>query len=199
MAINSEREYRAAQEFRALDDDNAFIVDGYASTFEPYVLFNDGETEYSERIDRNAFDGCDMSDVIFLYNHEGMVYARQRNGSLTLNVDDHGLHVRADLGGTEESRKIYDAIKAGLIDQMSFAFTVKEDAYDKETHTRTITQFKKLYDVSAVSVPANPQTTISARSWCNGVIDHERTERFAAEERARKVRILKLKLECYKE
>lgn len=187
-----EREIRKAPEqFKAEED--SYIVEGYATTFEPYVLFTDeAGTNYSEQIDQKAFDGADMSDVIFLYNHEGRVFARQKNNSLELNVDDHGLKVRADLGKTEGGRQLYEEIKAGLIDQMSFAFTVDADAYDKKTHTRTIQRIRKLYDVSAVSIPANPGTEISARSWFDGVIEQERAERLEAEKRAEQVRRINL-------
>ena len=187
-----EREIRKAPEqFKAEED--SYIVEGYATTFEPYVLFTDeAGTNYSEQIDQKAFDGADMSDVIFLYNHEGRVFARQKNNSLELNVDEHGLKVRADLGKTEGGRQLYEEIKAGLIDQMSFAFTVDADAYDKKTHTRTIQRIRKLYDVSAVSIPANPGTEISARSWFDGVIEQERAERLEAEKRAEQVRRINL-------
>lgn len=184
--IKSDREYRKAGPFDAGEN---YTVEGYASTFDPYVLFTSEDgTNYSEKIDRGAFDKADMSDVIFLYNHEGRVYARQKNNSLELSVDDHGLKVRADLSATEGGRQLYEEIKAGLIDQMSFAFTVEEDSYAKDTHTRTISRIRKVYDVSAVSIPANPSTEISARSYFDGVIEAERAERLAAEKRAEQVR-----------
>ena len=184
--IKSDRDYRKAGPFDAGEN---YTVEGYASTFDPYVLFTSEDgTNYSEQIDRGAFDKADMSDVIFLYNHEGRVYARQKNNSLELSVDDHGLKVRADLSATEGGRQLYEEIKAGLIDQMSFAFTVEEDSYAKDTHTRTISRIRKVYDVSAVSIPANPSTEISARSYFDGVIEAERAERLAAEKRAEQVR-----------
>ena len=181
------REFRAFSMAAELEEnEEKKIVRGYASTFEPYTLWEDEGIQYKEKVDRNAFDGADMSDVIFLYNHEGMVYARQKNGTLHLEVDDHGLKVEADLGSTEASREIYDSIRSGLIDQMSFAFTVAEDSYDRETHTRTILRFGKIYDVSAVSIPANPGTDINAvaqrSKFFDGVIEAEMTER--SEQRA---------------
>ena len=179
------------------EQETQYNVEGYASTFEPYVLFTDPDsgTEYKEQIDPHAFDDADMSDVIFLYNHEGQVMARQKNGSLRLGVDDHGLRVRADLSGSQRGREMYEEIRSGLIDQMSFAFTVDEDSYDRTTRTRTILRMRKLYDVSAVSMPANPGTDISARSasWIDGAIEQERAERLEAEKRERdkqKIRLL---------
>lgn len=185
--IKNEREYRNFQIERREGEqpENDYKVRGYASTFEPYVLFDDGETIIYERVDPTAFDEADMTDVIFLYNHQGMVYARQKNGTLSVSTDEHGLYTEADLSSTSSSRELYEAIRSGLIDQMSFAFTVADDSYDKKTHTRTIHRIAKVYDVSAVSIPANPGTDIaavSARSYADGVIDAERAERLAQEQ-----------------
>lgn len=200
MAIKNNREYRNFFDIKAREkDDGSYIVEGYATTLDdPYVLWKDGDVEVKEQIARTAFDGADMSDVIFLYNHEGMVYARQKNGTLTLDVDERGLKVTADLGSIASSRELYEAIQSGLVDQMSWAFTVKEQAYDKEQRLRTITKVDKVYDVSAVSIPANPATSISARDYFNGVIEVERAERLRAEERERaRQRIhIKMKMEA---
>lgn len=190
-----EREYRSmpVMEIREEPDQEKqeYRVEGYASTFDPYVLYRDPDsgTEYKEQIEPTAFDGADISDVVFLYNHEGRVLARNRTGSLQLSTDEHGLKVVADLSKSAEARNMYEEIRNGLIDQMSFAFTVAEDSYNKETHTRTIRQMRKLYDVSAVSMPANPGTDIKARSasWVDGAIEQERAEqaeRLAAEKEA---------------
>lgn len=197
MPINTEREYRSAEAFNVSED--SYIVEGYASTFEPYVMFSDGENDYSERIDPRAFDEANMTDVIMQYDHGGRVFARQKNGTLQLSVDDHGLKVRADLSKTEEARKLYEDIKAGMISEMSFAFTVDKDHYEKDTRTRVVDRIKRVYDVSAVSIPANPGTTIAARNYFDGVIEAERAERHAAAERERKTKILKLMLEVTNE
>lgn len=126
-----------------------------------------------------------MSDVVFLYNHEGQVMARNRTGTLQLDTDEHGLHVVADLSKSERARQMYEEIRNGLVDQMSFAFTVAEDEYDKKTRTRTIHRMRKLYDVSAVSMPANPGTDIKTQraAWIDGAIEQERAERLKALER----------------
>lgn len=189
-----EREIRSAIEFRAADNEE-YIVEGYATTFnDPYEMMEFDGVKYFEEVDRNAFDGADMNDVIFQYDHAGKVYARQKNGTLFLAVDDHGLRVRADLSKTESSRSMYEDIRAGLVSEMSFAFTVAEDAYNNETHTRTIRKIKKVYDVSAVSIPANPSTNISARSYFDGVIEAEKAERLRAD--ADKARRAKIRLLC---
>jgi len=197
MAIKTEREYRMIQlpemQFRALEDeDQQYIVEGYATTFDdPYVLFEYDGNKYMEQITRDALLNADMGDVIFLYNHEGMVYARQSNGTLKLSINEHGLYVRADLSSTEASRQMYESIKAGLVTQMSWAFTVEEESYNEKTRTRTILKVRKVYDVSAVSIPANPNTDISARSYWDGVIEEERR---SERERAEKVERIKNKL-----
>jgi len=149
----------------------------------------------NERIDPHAFDECDMSDVLFLYNHEGRVLARQKNGTLTLSVDEHGLKVCADLGSTEHSRAMCEEIRIGLIDQMSFAFTVADEHMERATHTRVIDRMRKLYDVSAVSVPANPTTAIACRSAIDGEIERIKAERLEAEQREAAIEELKKLLE----
>ena len=192
MPVKNDREYRNAQPFEARDEE--MIVEGYASTFEPYVLWREGDVEVREQIDPHAFDNADMTDVIMQYDHEGRVFARQSNGTLQLSVDDHGLKIRADLSKTEGARQLYEDIRSGMITQMSFAFSIADDEYDKKQHLRSIRSVRRVYDVSAVSIPANPGTEITARSYFDGVIEAERAERLAAEEHDRKVKELRLRL-----
>ena len=150
------------------------IVQGQAVTFEQETtLFKCGETEYKEVIDRNAFNEADMSDVIFNYNHGGKVVARTRNNTLKLSIDANGLNIEARLDGTEEGRKLYEEIKGGYIDRMSFCFTIKEESYNQETHTWRVLKIDKLYDVSAVDIPAYDTTSISARSSRLAVAEQE--------------------------
>ena len=183
------REYRAMT-MRAADE--SMTVDGYATTFnQPYMLYDSPTYKVYEQVAPTAFDGCDMSNVIMQYDHEGRVFARNKNGTLALNVDGIGLKITADLGGTDIGRQLYQEIKGGYTDKMSFAFLVAEDQsksyYNAETGveivTRTITKIKKLYDVSAVSIPANDMTSISARRFADGVIGEIKAERL---ERAKK-------------
>ena len=197
------RQYRAVVEVRALPgEEETRLVEGYATTFnQPYELWRDGpDYIFLEQVDRGAFDKTDMSDVIMQYDHEGRVFARTNNGTLELRTDDHGLHIRADLGGTEIGRQLYEEIKGGYTDKMSFGFTVDADErlITEEngvvTILRTIKSIGKLYDVSAVSLPANNATEISARSWCDGVIAQLTEERREAEERERKKKKIKIML-----
>ena len=169
--------------------EQGYFVEGYASTFKPYVLFSRDGVDYGEVIDRNAFNETDMSDVVFRIDHEGAVYARTSNHLVELSVDEKGLFSRINLGATERAKEVYRDIEVGNYPQMSFAFTVAEDDYDRETHTRIIKKVGKLYDVSAVSFPANPDTWIdvSTRDYFNGVIEMEKAERLREEElRAKK-------------
>ena len=198
------RQYRAIVEVRAIPEESTDkkIVEGYATTFnEPYELWRDGDDYvFMEQVDRSAFDKADMADTIMQYDHEGRVFARVSNGTLELEADDHGLKIRADLGGTEIGRQLYEEIKGGYTDKMSFGFTVDQDerliTEDNERGTitvlRTIKSIGKLYDVSAVSLPANNATEISARSWCDGVITQLTEERRKAEERERQKKKIKI-------
>lgn len=191
MPVKNDREYRSVAEFRAADkEESKFIVEGYASTFEPYELFRDGDTVIYEQIDTRAFDAADFSDCCFLYNHEGRVFARTRNKTLTCEIDAHGLKIRADLSSTEASRAMWEDIHSGLIDQMSFAFTVADEEYDKASHTRVIKQLRKIYDVSAVSIPQNPTTSIATRNFCEGVIAKEQQEFVEREKAIKRINIL---------
>ena len=173
--------------------DSEFYVEGYATTFDkPYLLYEYDGVKYYERIDRNALAGADMSDVIMQYNHEGKVLARLSNRTLGLEIDANGLLTFADLSKSRAAKDLYEEIDAKLVTKMSWAFTVAEDAYDRDTHTRTILKIKKVYDVSAVSIPANGDTDISARSYFDGVIEREQAERL---ERRRRILALKIKTE----
>lgn len=148
-------------ELRALDEEK-MVVEGYAAVFDNPATHYD----YTEIVDRNAFNGCDMSDVCFKYNHQDnfLILARTRNNSLQLIVDDKGLRIRAELIDTTNNRDVYKMIKAGLLDKMSIAFTVDKEEYDYETNTRRILHIDKLYDVSVVDVPFYDSTEIYARS-----------------------------------
>lgn len=175
-------------------ESDEMIVEGYAATFDrETVLFEYDGVEYKEVIDRQAFASADMSDVIFNYNHGGYVSARTRNSTLELAIDNIGLHVRADLSGTTEGRQLYEMIQGGFIDRMSFRFKVSEDSYNRETHTRRIIGISKVWDVSAVDIPAYESTSISARSFFKMEIEKEALEKVEIEQRKKKLE-LKLKL-----
>ena len=178
-----DRMYRAF-EVRAAPDD--MIVEGYALTFDqPTVMAEIEGRKYSEVISRGAFDNAEMRDVVLNFDHQGKPLARTKNGTLVLTVDGVGLRIRADLSSTAESRALYEEIKAGLIDKMSAAFSVGNESYDRETRTRKIDGFKRLYDVAAVTFPAYESTSIEARGLFDAEASAERAEASRALELAK--------------
>ena len=189
--MKNEREYRAF-EVRAAEDE--MTVEGYATTFDqPYTLYSDNDYEIREVIDENAFDECDMTDVIMQYNHEGRVFARITNGTLEVVIDKpNGLLTRGKLGGTDLGAQVYQEIKGGYTNKMSIGFIAdrsadvwtREQIDGKTVETRFIKNVKKLFDVSAVSIPANGNTSIEAmsiRALVDGEIEKLRAERLEAE------------------
>lgn len=182
-------------QFRTEETDDKMEIKGYA------VVFNSPETyDYTEVIDKHALDNADMSDVVLRYNHNDtfMVLARTRNKSLNLNVDEKGLFMDATLqNDITEHRNIYNAIKSGLIDKQSFAFTIDEDEYDYDNDTRTITKIGKLYDVSVVDQPFYNATDVSLASKNDNFMERraelrkEHEEQIEAERKAEELRKLK--------
>ena len=155
------------------DDENKQLVEGYAAVFNQRALIWESEWsgwKYMEVIDRNAFNGADMSDTVFKYNHGdvAMILARASNITLTMNTDDKGLRISADIIDTNNGTDVYKLIKRGDLNKMSFAFTVKnersESDRENKIYTRTITAFDKIYDVAVVDFPAYDGTSIQARS-----------------------------------
>ena len=184
-AEEDEDEKKEEEEERDEDEDEKeerglMIVEGYASTFDsPYQLFRSGGIAVYEKIERSAFDGAKMSDVIFQYDHEGRVLARQSNGTLGVMCDAHGLYMRADLSGTKAGRELYKEIRGGYTTKMSFGFMLEESDFEEvaeedilgfstgsldRCYLHTIRKVSEVFDVSAVSLPANGGTAISARS-----------------------------------
>lgn len=209
MAIKNDREYRNFNSFALKRSDNesdSFIVEGYASTFETYTLYDFGDEEWREKIEPEAFKDADLSDVVFLRDHAGQVFARTKNNTIALMSDDKGLFSRTNLSSTSAARGMYEDIEAGLYSQMSFAFTVAEQRFEealedgKRIYTRVISRIKKVYDISAVAFPANPTTDIgiSTRSIFDGAIEDLRAERLerqkAENEAERQKAIVRLKL-----
>lgn len=194
--MKDDREYRSMDLMVPAEEERSYKVEGYASTFAPYVLFTDENgVDYKEQILPTAFDDADLSDVVFRVDHTGRVYARSSAGTVELWTDEHGLGQRADLSKTQKARELYEDIEAGNYPKMSFAFRVAEDSFDKATHTRIISRIAKVYDVSPVSFPANPDTNlcVSTRDYFNGVIEMEKAERLEEERRERlkqKIKIL---------
>lgn len=194
------REYRA---FTPVFPEGEKIVEGYASIFdEPFLLWEYDGIKFFEQVDRHAFDNTDLSDVIMQYDHEGRVYARGGNGTLQVEQDERGLHIRAELGGTALGAEIYNEIAGRYTTKMSIGFRVRKDKREIEENQetgevrvlRTILDISRLYDVSAVSLPANEATSITARKYVDGVIDEVRQE-IDARRRARRVQMIRIMAE----
>lgn len=179
--------FSSEQTTRRLESDN--YVEGYAARYEPYVLYYDGDQPVYERFERGCFDGCDMSDIIMQYDHAGKVLARTSNGTLVVEADDTGLFFAADLSKTEAARSLYDDVKAGMVTKMSWRFRVGDYYYEPETRTIVHRTVKKIYDVAAVSIPANDDTEINARAWVDGEIAQAARREAELDERRRKLRV----------
>jgi len=207
MPIKDNREYRNLGMFcraeHAEAENDKLIVEGTASTFDEYFMYSDPRGyDCYERIDRHAFDDADLSDVVFLLDHAGRVYARTKNGSLEVSTDDEGLRARVDLSRTSSAREVYEDIQAGNYLQMSFCFTVAEshDERSEGKQLRVVDKIEKVYDVSAVAFPANPYTDIgvSARALFDGAIKEREAERLLAEHRELERKKLALKIKISK-
>lgn len=156
--------------------DTDHYVEGYASTFDdPYTLFDMGDGwTYREIVDPGAFSQTDMSDVILQYDHAGRVFARMSNNTLVVEPDSHGLFVAADLSSTSTTRELFEDIRTGLLTRMSWGFTIESQDFEEDAENRVLTarirEVRRIYDVSVVSLPADPNTEISARSLLDGEI-----------------------------
>jgi len=150
------------------EEDDKMILEGYALVFNNETLIGDEEYGFIEEIDSRALSETKMKDVPMKYNHMDsfLILARTRNKSLSLSVDSVGLKIRAELLDTNTNQDIYKMVRSGLLDKMSFAFTVDEQVWNREGRVpkRTITKIERLYDVSVVDTPAYDSTSIYARS-----------------------------------
>ena len=198
MTIKTDREYRTmASPFIVARVNKRFetehYVEGYATTFnDPYLMYEFDGVKYYEEIDARALDDADLSDVIMQYDHAGKVLARNGNNTLGVEIQKKGLFMFADLSKSRAAQDMHEEIDAGLVTKMSWCFRIREQSFDRKTHTRKILKVSKVYDVSAVSYPANPETDISARSFFDGVIKEANREAAA---RDREILLLKIKME----
>lgn len=168
-------------------------VEGYAARYEKYLLWDDGDWGKTyERFEPGCFANTDMSDVIMQFDHAGRVFARSTNGTLVVEADDKGLFIAADLDKTELARGLYEDITAGMLTKMSWRFKVGKYYVEQEEGSKDITivhtEIPKIYDVSAVSIPANQDTEINARDFVHGVMDEIARREAELDERRRKLR-----------
>ena len=180
MPIKQERQYRSMvlsaqpQSDKLIDTD--YYVEGYAANYERYKLWDDEDGGVWEQFTRENFEGVDLSDVIMQYNHQGEVFARCKNGSMIVRTDDRGLFIAADLGQTQRGKEVYEMIVKGMVDKMSWGFIPQGMHYDRQSRTITYDGIRKIFDVSAVSIPANDTTDIHARSLIDGAIEQAAQE-----------------------
>lgn len=190
------RQYRLMEPFEVKVDDEEetdYLVEGYAMKFAPYPLYETDDGIVYEQFNRGAFNDTDLSDIIFLYDHQGKVFARGSNGTLRITFDDIGMKIQADLSKSRAAKEMYDEIQAGLVTKMSWGFRVGDYYFDDRTRTIVHNSIKKVYDVSAVGIPANNDTVINARKFVNGVIDEFEAERLEVQKEKDKL-ILELEL-----
>lgn len=163
---NKEVRYFDVAEFRALQDENGEkVLEGYAAVFNSRseLLGN-----FYEEIEYGAFAEVLGNDAVALLNHDSNYpLARVSNGSLVLEQDEVGLKTRFKLPDTSYARDIWNLVGEGILKQMSFAFAVGKDSWSKledGTPLRKIRSVSRLYDVSVVTYPAYPETSVQARS-----------------------------------
>lgn len=172
--ITKDRMYRSF-EVRAGEESN--IIEGYAVVFDTVeTMYEYDGIAYKEEIRSGAFNNADMKDVVLNFNHGGKPVARTKNNTLQLTTDQRGLFVKADLSGTEEGRKLYEEVKGGYLDKMSFAFTINGEEYNRDTRTRSITSIKRLFDVAIVDIPAYESTSVMARNFFQAEAERELAE-----------------------
>ena len=148
----------------------ALILSGRPIVYDTPTTINDLGGSYREVIKRGALDGADLSDVRLLYNHDvNKVPLAKTPKTMSLELDPAGLTFTATLPDTESAREVYEAVKRGDLNGMSFAFTVPEggDSYDAATNTRTIYRIAKVYECSVVPYAAYPTTSVEARGAIN--------------------------------
>lgn len=201
MPMLKDRQYRSldfatpAQAEQKNKFDSDCYVEGYATKFERYALYDDGNGNVIyEQFAPECFRDCDMSDIIFQYDHCGKVFARLSNNTLTVDVDDTGLFVCADLSKTSAARSMFEDIQCGNVTKMSWGFMpdYKTLKFDEKTNTIIHHRILKIYDVSAVSIPANNDTEIQARNFADGAIGDIMQE---LQKRKNKIKKIKLMLE----
>ena len=161
-------------------DEEKMIIEGYAVRFDEETLIGTKEHGFIETISRGSLTCANMKDVPLKYNHQDnyLVLARTRNKSLELSIDEVGLKVKAELLDTQSNRDIYKMVKNGLLDKMSFAFTVEKQQWNREGKIpiRSIEEIDRLYDVSIVDVPAYDGTSVYARSMEMFMLENNKVE-----------------------
>lgn len=182
-------EIRSMETVQATDN---MIVEGYALKFNS---LSDSFGNWREVISPQSLTNTDLSDVRCLFDHDtSKILGRTTAGTLQINVDDIGLYIRCKLPETSYARDLYESIKRGDVNQMSFGFYLADngDAWTKDTngeYIRTLTNIEKIYDVSVVSVPAYSDTNVAVA---------QRNLQLAEDEYKRQQELLMLQLDLLK-
>lgn len=183
LSQRNEREVRYGSiQFREeseKEDRGYYILEGNPVVFDQKTCLGQGwdGNDIYEVMEKDCFKDADISDVVFNVNHgEGNhAVARTRNGTLSLETRDDGVHCTIKLDKSNpRCVQVYKDVKSGLLDKMSFAFTIKEESYDKEERCYHVRKIDKVYDVSAVEFPAYGTTSISARRASEAVAERKR-------------------------
>lgn len=192
MSISKDRSYR---NFNVRTSDETNIIEGYAVVFDTVeTMYEYDGIEYKEEIRTGAFDNSQMNDVVLNFNHGGKPVARTKNNTLELSIDSKGLFVRADLSGTAEGRSLYEEVKGGYLDKMSFAFSINAEEYNRDERVRSITEVKRLFDVAIVDIPAYESTSVIARNFYQAEADKDKAEALELERGAISLKLrLKMK------
>jgi len=144
-------------------DNQQKMIEGVAATFnDPYDM-----GWFTEEIAAGALDGADMSEVVALFNHDANIpLGRNSAGTLQLSIDAQGFRYSFMPPDSPNGHNVAESIRRGDVKQSSWGFTVKEDAWRTVDGKdfRTIVKIAKVWDVSPVTYPANPNTEVAQRS-----------------------------------
>lgn len=176
----TEKRCFSKQEFRALENDGEKIIEGHAAVFNQKTII--GNCFY-EVIERGAFDGCNMSDIALLVNHDNttLPLARTQSGTMTVSIDDVGLAFRAklDVENNFVSKSVYSSVKRGDLRSMSFAFRVSDEEWqdlESEMPTRRIKRIDWVGECSVCTYPAYEGTDVSISARARNTLETARKE-----------------------
>jgi len=168
MTRQKERRFNGECELRTIapvDGGAGPKIAGHAAVFNS---LSEDLWGFREKIAPGAFgEALAKSDIRALLNHDpNYVLGRTKNGTLRAWEDDSGLAVEIDPPRTRWAGDLLVSIERGDISQMSFAFRVGEEEWGEVNGVkeRTIVSFDEIFDVSAVTYPAYPETDVSVRA-----------------------------------
>ena len=163
LDVREQRRMAVPLEYRTNTENGRVLLEGYAATFTPYEVMGGPKSGgWNETINQRAFDKTLGSnpDVLLLLNHEGLPLARTKSGTMDLSVDSHGLLVRAELDPSDpDVQRLMPKMRRGDMDEMSFAFRVRDQEWDNSYTQRTIKEVSLMHgDVSVCNYGMNHNT-----------------------------------------